>query len=84
MSTTNPKAKESVQPKKSYSPEEAQQAKDFIWEHLSDIAQSWWVSVATIPEEERKAKYTKKLFCYLSADVKDGVLTKEMAMLSAP
>jgi hypothetical protein len=67
-----------------HTPEQVQQAKDFIWEHLSPIAQEFWIDIAALPEQERKSRYTKKIMAYLSADLKDGVITQEFAVLSIP
>lgn len=68
----------------SFSLIQIQAAKDFIWEHLSDKAQSFWVEIAALPEQERKSRYTKKIMAYLSAEVQGELITREFAVLSIP
>jgi hypothetical protein len=65
----------------SLTPDQVQKAKDFIWEHLSDLGQSFWVNISSLPDDERKKRYTRKILCYLSADRKGEVITKEFAVL---
>lgn len=67
-----------------HTPEQIQKAKDFIWEHLSGIAQSFWIEVGSLPESERKTRYTKMIMSYLSAEREGEVIGREFAVLSIP
>lgn len=62
----------------------AQVAKDFIWERLPTITQSFFLEIAKLPEDVRKSKYTKMMMCYLDAEIEGGIITKEFARLTHP
>lgn len=59
-----------------------QKAKDFIWDHLTEIAQNFMVTVSQMSEDDRVKLYAKQYEVYLkSGEIKDGVIVKEFAML---
>lgn len=59
-----------------------QKAKDFIWEHLPELTQSFIISLSKMTREERETMYIHKFECFFKGDVSEGVITKEIAMLS--
>ena len=59
-------------------------AKNFLWDSIGKVTQSFLIKVCAMIEEERKALYVRKFEVFFEGDVKDGLITKEIARLYVP
>lgn len=62
--------------------EDIQAAKSFIWEHLPQLTQQHLIEISKMTEQERKSHYINKVDVFMKGDVKDGLVTKEIAILT--
>lgn len=60
----------------------SQIAKDFIWNHLPELTKKFIVDISSMDENERKSLYIHKMEVFLKGDVKNGLVTNEIAILT--
>jgi hypothetical protein len=61
-----------------------QKAKDFLWDHLTELSQDNFVRISQMPQGERLEMYERRYLCYMEGKIDGGIITKEIAILGFP